>query len=399
MEASALRAPAGLGRLPLGAPLLRLRSDDQLVALFRAGSDEAFRVLHDRYRQRLFAYVRQMLSVHSRQDAEDVLQDVFVRAFGALRGDTRDVCVRAWLYRVAHNRCIDHLRRPDAAGRRDLRDVAQAAARPGRGGAAARRPQAARGRRRPPARAAALRDPHARDRRAELRRPGLRAGRHRARRQVAARAGAGGAGGGPGGARRLLRGDPARPARLLRPRREGLRPRAPPPARVRRLPPVPRRAARRPPLVRGARARRVPRPRARGQAPRAGRERRGRRRRGRRGRQRRRRWAVRARPARSRPSCARRPSAPAARPSRCSGSPTHERAKEPARARARPRRREAAAVRERRGGARRPLRPRRAGVPAQRARRPAARAAAPGAGEAPRRRRHRRPPGRPRRCR
>jgi RNA polymerase sigma factor (sigma-70 family) len=112
VEASALRAPAGLGRLPLGAPLLRLRSDDQLVALFRAGSDEAFRVLHDRYRQRLFAYVRQMLSSHSRQDAEDVLQDVFVRAFGALRGDSRDVCVRAWLYRVAHNRCIDHLRRP-----------------------------------------------------------------------------------------------------------------------------------------------------------------------------------------------------------------------------------------------------------------------------------------------
>src|ERR671913_1836450 len=112
MEASALRAPSRLSRLPLGTPLLRLRSDDQLVALFRAGSDEAFGVLHDRYRQRLFAYVRQMLSRHSRQDAEDVLQDVFVRAFGALRGDSRAINVRAWLYRVAHNRCIDHLRRP-----------------------------------------------------------------------------------------------------------------------------------------------------------------------------------------------------------------------------------------------------------------------------------------------
>jgi RNA polymerase sigma factor (sigma-70 family) len=53
-----------------------------------------------------------MLSGHSRQDAEDVLQDVFVRAFGALRRDRRDINVRAWLYRVAHNRCIDHLRRP-----------------------------------------------------------------------------------------------------------------------------------------------------------------------------------------------------------------------------------------------------------------------------------------------
>jgi RNA polymerase sigma factor (sigma-70 family) len=112
VEASALHAPAGLARLPLGAPLLRLRSDEQLLALFRAGSEEAFGVIHDRYRQRLFAYVRQMLGGGPRQDAEDVLQDVFVRAYGALRTDDRPVHVRAWLYRVAHNRCIDHLRRP-----------------------------------------------------------------------------------------------------------------------------------------------------------------------------------------------------------------------------------------------------------------------------------------------
>src|SRR3954454_3869118 len=111
MEASAVHAPA-LSRLPLGGPLLRLRSDEQLLALFRAGNDEAFRVLHDRYRQRLFAYVRQMLTASSRQDAEDVLQDVFVRAYGALRNDAREMNVRAWLYRVAHNRCVDHLRRP-----------------------------------------------------------------------------------------------------------------------------------------------------------------------------------------------------------------------------------------------------------------------------------------------
>ena len=53
-----------------------------------------------------------MLSASTRQDAEDVLQDVFVRAYGALRNDNREMNVRAWLYRVAHNRCIDHLRRP-----------------------------------------------------------------------------------------------------------------------------------------------------------------------------------------------------------------------------------------------------------------------------------------------
>jgi RNA polymerase sigma factor (sigma-70 family) len=94
----------------LAPPLLRLRSDEQLVALFRAGHDEAFRAIHDRYRQRLFAYTRQMLP--ARPDAEDALQDVFVRAYSGLRASQGRLVLRAWLYRVAHNRCIDELRRP-----------------------------------------------------------------------------------------------------------------------------------------------------------------------------------------------------------------------------------------------------------------------------------------------
>ncbi len=111
MEAGALRAPAALNRISVTAPLLRLRSDEQLVALFRAGNEAAFSVIHDRYRQRLFAYSRQMLG-GSRQDAEDALQDVFLRAYSSLRSHDRPLSLRAWLYRVAHNRCIDHLRRP-----------------------------------------------------------------------------------------------------------------------------------------------------------------------------------------------------------------------------------------------------------------------------------------------
>jgi RNA polymerase sigma factor (sigma-70 family) len=84
-------------------------TDEQLLARFRAGSDEAFAVLHDRYRPRLAAYVRRMLAARSPGDTEDVLQDVFMRAYRALRGDTREIFVRGWLYRVAHNRCLDQL--------------------------------------------------------------------------------------------------------------------------------------------------------------------------------------------------------------------------------------------------------------------------------------------------
>ena len=112
MEASALSAPqAHRLRISISAPLLRLRSDEQLVALFRAGNEDAFRTIHDRYRTRLYAYVRQMLG-GSKSDAEDALQDVFLRAYSALRANGREIALRAWLYRVAHNRCIDQLRRP-----------------------------------------------------------------------------------------------------------------------------------------------------------------------------------------------------------------------------------------------------------------------------------------------
>lgn len=113
MEASALPAPAGLARarISVSAPLLRLRSDDQLLASFRSGNDDAFRVIHDRYRQRLYAYTRQMMP-GSAQDAEDALQDVFIRAYSGLRANSRKLALRPWLYRVAHNRCVDELRRP-----------------------------------------------------------------------------------------------------------------------------------------------------------------------------------------------------------------------------------------------------------------------------------------------
>jgi RNA polymerase sigma factor (sigma-70 family) len=98
--------------LTLPAPLLRLRSDEQLLALFRSGREDAFGLLHDRYHDRLLAYVRHMLRGNS--EAEDIVQDVFMRAYGALRTGEREIAVRPWLYRVAHNRCIDYVRRAPA---------------------------------------------------------------------------------------------------------------------------------------------------------------------------------------------------------------------------------------------------------------------------------------------
>ncbi len=113
MEVSALKYSGGLG-LQGRSPLLRLQSDERLIHLVRRGSDAAFEVLVARYNSRLLAFCRHMLG--SREDAEDVLQDVMAAAYNAILADERPINVRPWLYRIARNRSLNHLRRATAVG-------------------------------------------------------------------------------------------------------------------------------------------------------------------------------------------------------------------------------------------------------------------------------------------
>ncbi len=113
MEVSALK-PAGLPGLHGRSPLLRLAADERLVALIRRGHHGAFEALVSRYQPRLLAFCRHMLA--SNEDAEDVLQEVFAAAFNAMQADDRPLNVRPWLYRIARNRSLNHLRRRQAIG-------------------------------------------------------------------------------------------------------------------------------------------------------------------------------------------------------------------------------------------------------------------------------------------
>ncbi len=112
MEASALKHPVSVTRGP--TPLLRLQSDERLIALVRRGNHSAFEALVARYQSRLLAFCRHMLG--SREDAEDVLQEVFAASFNAILADDRAINVRPWLYRIARNRSLNHLRRVQAIG-------------------------------------------------------------------------------------------------------------------------------------------------------------------------------------------------------------------------------------------------------------------------------------------
>jgi RNA polymerase sigma factor (sigma-70 family) len=113
MEVSALKYSSGIG-LHGRTPLLRLQSDERLIAFLRKGNNAAFEVLMARYESRLMSFCRHLLG--SREDAEDVLQEVMTAAFNAILADDRPINVRPWLYRIARNRSLNHLRRISAIG-------------------------------------------------------------------------------------------------------------------------------------------------------------------------------------------------------------------------------------------------------------------------------------------
>jgi RNA polymerase sigma factor (sigma-70 family) len=114
VEASALTHSHAAPALRGPTPLLRLQSDERLIAMTRRGQHAAFEALCSRYQSRLLSFCRHMLN--SREDAEDVLQEVFAAAFNAVLADEREINVRPWLYRIARNRSLNHLRRASAVG-------------------------------------------------------------------------------------------------------------------------------------------------------------------------------------------------------------------------------------------------------------------------------------------
>jgi RNA polymerase sigma-70 factor (TIGR02960 family) len=78
------------------------------LARARAGDDEAFRELTEPHRRELRLHCYRILG--SLQDAEDVVQETLLAAWRGLQAFEGRSSVRAWLYRIATNRCLDALR-------------------------------------------------------------------------------------------------------------------------------------------------------------------------------------------------------------------------------------------------------------------------------------------------
>lgn len=76
-------------------------TDSELVARAKAGDVPAFEALYRRYNTRLYNFARQLTS--SAEDAADVVQESFIRAWNSLPGLREETTFGSWLHRVALN--------------------------------------------------------------------------------------------------------------------------------------------------------------------------------------------------------------------------------------------------------------------------------------------------------
>jgi RNA polymerase sigma-70 factor (ECF subfamily) len=95
----------------------RSESDAQLVARTRQGDVEAFNHLVSRWEKRLYNYLLRLVSgagsrTRSREDALDLAQEAFLKAYQNIGTLADTEKFPSWLYRIAHNLAFSHLRRP-----------------------------------------------------------------------------------------------------------------------------------------------------------------------------------------------------------------------------------------------------------------------------------------------
>ena len=105
---------------------LREADDRELVETCLAGHREAFGILVERHQRRIYQLCYRFAGTH--EDASDLAQDVFVRAFRGLHGFKGQSAFTTWLYRIAVNVCLNRMasRRPETVqiDGREIVDVA-----------------------------------------------------------------------------------------------------------------------------------------------------------------------------------------------------------------------------------------------------------------------------------
>jgi RNA polymerase sigma-70 factor, ECF subfamily len=84
--------------------------DQELVNLFQSGKKElAFKQIMAQYQERLYWHIRKIIISHD--DTDDVLQNTFIKVWKALDDFRADAQLYTWLYRIATNEALSHLKK------------------------------------------------------------------------------------------------------------------------------------------------------------------------------------------------------------------------------------------------------------------------------------------------
>lgn len=88
-------------------------AEQALIDRSRRRDLDAFAKIVDAYQARIFGFVKRM--IRNDEEAQDVTQEVFIKAFQAMHRFDGRSSLRTWLFKIAHNLCVDRVRRHDRA--------------------------------------------------------------------------------------------------------------------------------------------------------------------------------------------------------------------------------------------------------------------------------------------
>ncbi|MBP6976015.1 RNA polymerase sigma factor [Candidatus Dojkabacteria bacterium] len=88
---------------------IQILSDKEIVNM-TIKDFNSYRYIIDRYEKRLLRYIQRILYI-SKEDAEDILQEVFIKAYKNINGYDSKYSFSSWIYRIAHNEAISFLRK------------------------------------------------------------------------------------------------------------------------------------------------------------------------------------------------------------------------------------------------------------------------------------------------
>jgi RNA polymerase sigma-70 factor (ECF subfamily) len=108
-------------KLPEGPPIAEVADERILVKRAKQGDLSAYDELVQRYQERIYATIYHMTANH--EDANDLAQEAFIKAFRALRSFKGDSSFFTWVYRIAVNKTINFLKQRKKRTQMSLNDL------------------------------------------------------------------------------------------------------------------------------------------------------------------------------------------------------------------------------------------------------------------------------------